>query len=106
MIFNIDIIEYKYLDGYGENHKLKATKLDKVPIKTNYTLLMQCADDYRALVPERFKAEGKEFNQSEFSKESHISKDTARVQLLVLTRLGIIRRIGKVNRYIMYQYQN
>lgn len=104
MIVNLDIIEYKYLDGFGASRKRRATKIDKVPVKINQVIRLKTVDDYRQLIKDDLKTSEIKFSSKEFSRIQHISIESARKQLNVLTLMGIVQKVDKIGNSIIYRY--
>ena len=103
-IILLETEEYKYLDGYGRNNKNKATKIDKVPIKILETITFSINSGYDDFIPDALL--NKSFTSKDFSKEGKCSIEIAQTTLLILTDLGIVNRIGKSGRSILYSYTN
>ena len=103
-IILLETEEYKYLDGYGRNNKNKATKIDKIPIKILETITFNINSGYDDFIPEALK--NKSFTSSEFSKVVKCKIELAQTTLLILTDLGVVERIGKSGRNILYKYSN
>ena len=108
-VLGLEVEEYKYLDGYGENKKNRATKIDKLPTSIIKGIQFGSKEQSNTGIIhfgyEQFLSEKlpKEFNSSEYSKISHCTIKTARTTLLILTELGIVSRLGRKNRKIIYK---
>lgn len=94
--------EYKYLDGYGINNKNGATKIDKVPIEITSKLTLDCKtyEGYKQFV--NIQGLSKEFTSKDFRAIHKCKIKTARIALLVLYNLGIVKRVGKQGNAILY----
>lgn len=101
MYFNSD--EYKYLDGFGENKKIRATRADGVPTELIAEVNLCAPEDYMLFVPEELKTDNKEFNSLSFSKLAKIDRNTARVTLLVLKHLGVVMQTGRLKSGNIYR---
>lgn len=92
--------EYKYLDGYGKNNKSHATKIDKIPTSIIDEINFSIVGGYEQFIPNTLKDK---FNSKDFSKEAHCNIEIARITLLILTELGVVKRVGKENRSYTYE---
>lgn len=103
--FELEIIllnaeEYKYLDGYGQNSKKHATKIDKVPTKILNKINIRSIDDLYIMVPETL---GKEFTSKEFIKESRCKKKMIGSGIKLLRDIGIITVVRKEGNSFIYR---
>ena len=101
-VIALETNEYKYLDGFGENHKLKATKIDKIPYKIIYDIDFD-KTNINKFIPDGLK---EQFNSSDFKKTAKCSKEDAQTTLLILTKLGIVVRVGRNKQGYVYELNN
>lgn len=99
----LSVNEYKYLDGYGQDNKKKATKLLTEPTSIMERVDFSIDSGYEQFIPKTLK---NPFTSSEFSKLARCNIKTARTALLILSDLGIISRDGKRGREYIYSYNN
>lgn len=92
--------EYRLLDGYGPQRKVRATKTDKVPIQLLDLIRISKPEDFLALMPEGLPSE---FTSEDFSKKAAISKELAATALNILYEVGVVERIGKKGRAYLYR---
>lgn len=97
----MEVNEYKLLDGYGGNNKIKATKVDKNISNIIDKVTFNINNGYEQFTE---KMQGlSEFTTVEFSKINHCKLDIARITLLVLYNIGKVSRIGKRGNLIVYR---
>lgn len=102
-VYSLEADEYKYLDGNGQYNKNHATKIDKVPTQIIDIVSFENIDDYLYLIPNDFKKEGIKFTSDEYAKKCRVSLKLARTELLILSKLGVVARIGKSGRKYLYK---
>ena len=93
--------EYKFLDGYGKDRKIRATRMDGVPTKLVAEVNLCVPEDFGIFLPEELS--GCEFGVKEFEKAAHIKNDTAQKCISVLRQLGLVdfvRTEGKRNIFV------
>lgn len=99
--------EYKYLDGFGEKRKIRATRADGVPTELIAEVNLCAPEDYMLFIPEELRST--EFDSLSFSRFAKIDRGTAQKALLVLKQLGVVIQterlksgnIYKVNQELM-----
>lgn len=96
----IEMEEYKLLDGYGKNKKVKATKTDRFPTKLLGEFRINTTGDLLTLLPEGLPDN---FTSEDLKMASGCMIDEARILLTLLYRENLIERCGKQGRY--YQYK-
>ena len=95
----LDVNEYRIPDGYGKDKKKHATKLDRYPTALIDEIYLETAKDYRRFLPENIPSE---FSSSDFRIAAKCDLYTAQVSLNILSKIGLIREIGKKGRYKTY----
>lgn len=80
--------------------KRRGTRIDRVPTDILDEFIIESPDDYRRFLP---ADTGETFTSSTYSELCHISRSTAQTELLILTGLGVVERIGKQGREILYR---
>lgn len=85
--------EYKYLNGYGRDRKIRAHRADGIPNRLVAEVNLCSPEDYLIFIPpELFE---KEFGSAEFAGLSGTDKGTARMTLLMLRELGLVKIVGR-----------
>lgn len=100
-IMYINSDEYKYLDGYGANRKIRASRMDGVPTELVAEVNLCAPEDYLLFVPKELY--GCEFNSHSFAKHAKIDIGTAQKTLIILRELGVARQTGRVQSGIVYR---
>ena len=99
-LFNIDVNEYRYLDGYGANNKKKATKIDKIPTNINKIIKISNVTDLKVFIPDTLP---KEFDSIQFKKHSHSNSRYINSGLKQLRELGVINIVRKEGNKFIYK---
>lgn len=92
--------EYRLLDGYGPQKKVRATKTDKVPIKMLDLITIRKPEDYKQLIPEDLP---EEFTSDIFAKKAGIGRSLAGTALNILYEMEVVERIGKCGNAYVYR---
>lgn len=92
--------EYRLLDGYGPQKKIRATKTDKVPVELLDLITIRKPGDYKQLIPEGLPDE---FTSNIFGKKAGIGRSLAGTALNILYELGVVERIGKNGNAYVYR---
>lgn len=92
--------EYRLLDGYGPQKKIRATKTDKIPIRMLDLISIRKPADYVALLPDGLP---ETFQSSDFGRKAGISRDLAGIALNILQELEVVERIGKNGNAYIYR---
>lgn len=96
----VDAEEYKLLDGYGQNSKKHATKIDKIPTKVVEEITINSVKELSKLIPDTLK---NEFTSKEFVKESKSRKKWAGSYVKLLRELGVIEIVRKEGNAYVYK---
>lgn len=99
-IISLEANEYKYLDGYGQNKKYKATKIDKVPTKIISEITIKSIDDFRIFLPDTLP---KEFTSKDFKRCTKSRSKYLGSGLKMLREIGVIQVIGKSGNSYVYK---
>ena len=101
--------EYKLLDGYGKDKKIKATKTDKVPTKLVGEFYINKKRDFLDFLPgykngrrQKDCPLPKEFTSNDIATYAGCNADYARYLLNILSYLGLIKNIGNKGRNKLY----
>lgn len=100
MIISLEVNDYRYLDGYGQNNKYKATKIDKVPTKILNEITIESVDDFKIFLPSTLP---KEFTSKDFQKCTKSRSKYLGSGLKMLRELGIIQVINKRGNAFIYK---
>lgn len=95
--------EYRLLDGYGPQKKIRATKTDKAPIKLLDLISIHNPEDYKQLIPEGLP---EEFISDIFGKKAGIGRSLAGTALNILYEMEVVERIGKNGNAYVYKIKN
>lgn len=99
-VISLEVEDYKYLDGYGPNGKNRATKIDKIPSKVIGDITFGVSGGYEKFIPSTL---GETFTSDKYAKAIKSKLDITRVELLILTELGYLARVGKQDRRYIYK---
>lgn len=100
-IILIDVEEYKLLDGYGQNLKRKATKIDKVPTTVKEIIKIESVSDLEVFIPNTLKE--KEFTSADYIKHTKCNKRWVSSGLKMLREYNIIRIVRKEGNKFVYK---
>lgn len=92
--------EYRLLDGYGPQKKIRATKTDKVPIELLDLITIRKPEDYKQLLPDGLP---EEFTSDIFAKKAGIGRSLAGTALNILYEMKVVERIGKQGNAYVYR---
>lgn len=101
-IILIDVEEYKYLDGRGQNLKRKATKIDKIPTSVVEIIDIKSISDLKTFVPDTLPIE---FTSKDFIQHSKCNKKWAGSGLKMLREHGIIHIVEEQGNLYIYSKQ-
>ena len=94
--------EYKSLNGYGKNRKIRASRIDGIPTELYAEINLCAPEDFLIFVPEKIR-QAEEFTRAEFAAEAHIHKDMVSYVLGILKELGLAKEGGKRGRMKTYR---
>lgn len=92
--------EYRLLDGYGPQKKIRATKTDKAPVQLLDLITIRTPADYKQLIPEGLP---EEFTSDIFGKKAGIGRSLAGTALNILYEMDVVERIGKSGNAYIYR---
>jgi hypothetical protein len=99
-ILLIDLVEYRYLDGWSQDKKSGSTRCERVPESLYDEISIEESEDYQKLMPENLP---EPFTSAEFSKAAHISIFAARTGLRILSAVGAVEKCGKQKNAALYR---
>jgi hypothetical protein len=101
-IVQMDVEEYRILDGYGKDKKARATKFDRIPIRLLKEIELERREDYVQFIPYELE---EDFTVKEFSKAAKIPASLASITLHILNYVGAVARVGKKGRAYLYRVE-
>ena len=100
-VIEVDVEEYKRLDGWGKDRKKGATKVERVPTAIGESMVIRSAADCAALVPETL---GEEFTAAEFGKAVKLSGRALWQAMKFLVSIGVLEcenaASGKAKKFV------
>lgn len=96
----ISVREYKYLNGWSQDKKRGATRMERIPVQIEDEIVFRTAIDYARLVPSDLKSE---FTCKEFAQGVKISEERAQNVIHILWFVGCLQRSGKRGRAYIYR---
>ena len=96
----LDVEEYKLLNGFGKDRKVRASRSDGFPQELTAEVDLRCPGDYAYFLPETLPAE---FTSADYAACCCIPRDLAQTCLRVLTALGVLERTGTSGRSYVYR---
>lgn len=102
-IILIEAEQYKYLDGYGQSNKKRATKIDIVPTKVVGEESFCNVSDLNKFIPKTLE---REWTAKDFVKHSKVNSKYYASGLKMLRDIGIIIPVRKIGNAIVYRTSN
>lgn len=96
----LELEEYRYQNGWGNDGKRGSTRCDRIPISLLGEISVDRLEDYKVFLPENLCAP---FTTEDFRKAAAIPPKAVQRTVNLLHRLGIIKRVGKQGRYFLYE---
>lgn len=97
----VELDEYKWLNGYGKQRKIRAHRAERVPRALHHEVWLGGFDyGYDALLPSGLPAQ---FTTADYKKAAKVPAHTASTAITVLHHVGAIRRTGKLGRAYLYE---
>ena len=94
--------EYKYLDGYGNTKKKRATKLFLLPHRIISEVDIKSIGDILAILPNLQSP----FSSKDFSKAFGLRARHSYYALKFLVERGVVKKIGKEKNAFLYEMKN
>lgn len=95
----LDLDEYKYLDGYGETRKKRATKIERIPTALADEIDINSKEDILKILPPLPEI----FTAADFNKVTGLRKKRAFFSLKFLLNIGVAEKIGKRGNAYLYK---
>ena len=98
-LWMLEMEEYRFLNGYGESRKKRATRYQQIPVDLKEIVACSCGEDYRKLLPEL----PERFTRKDLKAAAKRSDCWTQRCIYTLEQLGLAERIGKQGNSIVYQ---
>lgn len=96
----LELTDYRYLDGYGEKKKIRATRGERVPDALLGEMDLRGPMDYLALLPEDLE---EPFTTKTLAKAVKRPVAHAQTAVNVLYTIGALERVGKEKNTYLYE---
>lgn len=96
----MEIEEYKLLNGYGKNRKIRASKYDRIPIDILQEITIERPEDLMQFVPLELE---EPFTVKEYAKAAHIDERLTRLAIKLYQYYGMMEQVGKKGREYLYE---
>lgn len=100
LLLLIDMDEYRLLDGWGNGGKRGSTRYERIPTALAGVKLIASNADYLSLLPQTLP---ENFTAKNLAAAAKIRIAEAQVTLTVLTKLDVVRKIGREGRANLYE---
>ncbi len=95
----MEMEEYKLLNGYGKDRKIRASKYDRIPLEILEEIVIERPEDLMQFVPLELE---EPFTVKQFAKSAHIEERLASLAIKLYQYYGMMERIGKEGRAYVY----
>ena len=99
-VMQMNVTDYKLLNGYGEKKKIKAQKFDRIPDEIVRELYLNTPEDYLELLPDM--PEG-EFTAAEAAKAAKMKSQMTYSMIHVLEKMNLAEECGVRGRAKVYR---
>lgn len=99
-ILQMDLEEYRWLNGWSEDRKKGSHRRDRLPLTLENEILIQTPADFQKLLPDSLP---EIFTTSDYARLAKTSRSTAQMALNILGSLGVITTCGKQGRSIAWR---
>ena len=96
----LDVEEFKLLNGYGKDRKIRASRSDGFPQELIAEVELRTPADYVYFLPDTLP---EEFTSADYASHCHIARDLAQTCVRVLCALGLLERTGTSGRNYVYR---
>lgn len=100
LITLLEVEEYKFLDGYGPQKKIRAHRSDGLPLRILEEISLQEPKDFLMFLPAELP---EQFTTKDLALISKIPLSLAQTTLRILYYLDIVDRVGKKGNSILYE---
>ena len=99
LICMLNLREYRLLNGWGNGGKRGSSRFDRVPESIEALYRVDAPEEYAQFVPDTLD---EPFTSKDYAKACRITQARASQALLILTELGIVKRVGKKGNAYLY----
>lgn len=96
----LELVEYRFLDGWNDTGKKGSTRHDRVPTQITGEVRVTSPEEYALLIPAPL---GQHFTSKDFKKASGLTLKAAQTALNVLYAVGAVQRTGKSGNAHIYE---
>lgn len=98
-LWMLEVEEYRFLNGYGESRKKRATRYQQIPVELNEIVTCSCGEDYLNLLPEL----PPKFTRKDLKTAAKRSDSWTQRCIYTLEQLSLVERVGKEGRSFVYE---
>lgn len=99
IIVKTEVNDFRLLDGRGADKKIKATKVDKVPVGISSIEYIRTIDDIKLFADIKNNVL---YTKNDFQQKFQLKRRNLSYAIKVLLKLGVIREHSRVNRKVYY----
>lgn len=96
----LELEEYKLLNGYGKNRKIRASRYDRIPLNIVEEIVIERPEDLMQFVPLDL---GEPFTRKQFAKAARIDERMAGLAIKLYQYYGMMEQTGKDGRAYLYE---
>ncbi len=96
----VEVEQYRCLNGYGKQKKIRGEHIDRVPLALHDIVTLESPADYLSLLPHDLPAS---FTAADAAKLTKCDASDMRMLLNLLEQLGVIEKSGKRSRANLWQ---
>lgn len=96
----MELEEYKLLNGYGKNKKIRASKYDRIPLNIIEEIVIERPEDLMQFVPLDLE---ESFTKKQFAKAVRIDERMASLAIKLYQYYGMMEQVGKDGRAYLYE---
>lgn len=96
----MELEEYKILNGYGKNKKIRASKYDRIPLNILEEIVIERPEDLMQFVPLELE---EPFTKKQFAKAARINDRVASLAIKLYQYYGMMEHTGKEGRSYLYE---
>lgn len=96
----MEIEEYKLLNGYGKNRKIRASRYDRIPLDIIQEITIERPEDLMQFVPLELE---EPFTVRQYAKAAHIDERLTRLVIKLYRYYGMMEHVGKNGREYLYE---
>jgi len=96
----IDMVEYRFLDGWSKDKKRGSTRYNRLPVDIVDEVYFRSAADYLQFVPDKLE---RYFTSKDYCSVAKVNLYTAQTALNILHYVGAVERVGKKGNLHIYK---